>query len=56
MHNKLQKQGVFDYINVFFMIALCVIILYPFWNQVVLSFSDSSAAQGSGLHLWPEKW
>ena len=56
MHNKLQKQGVFDYINVFFMIALCVIILYPFWNQVVLSFSDSSAAQGLGLPLWPEKW
>lgn len=56
MNSKLQKKGIFDYVNVLLMIALCIVILYPFWNQVVLSFSDSSVSQGLGLQLLPEKW
>lgn len=51
-----KKRGVFDYINVVLMIIIMISILYPFWNQIVLSFSSSSSTTGLGIDLWPEEW
>lgn len=51
-----KRLTLFDYINIIFLIALCITIIYPVWNQVVLSFSDSSTTSGLGISLWPEKW
>lgn len=51
-----KKRGVFDYINVILMIIIMISILYPFWNQIVLSFSSSSSTTGLGIDLWPEEW
>lgn len=52
---KAKKNTLFDYINIIIMLIIIATILYPFWNQVVLSFSDSSATSGLGIDLWPEK-
>ncbi len=46
----------FDYFTLILLSLLCIIILYPFWNQIVLSFSHSSTTTGLGVSLWPEKW
>lgn len=51
-----KKFGVFDIVNVIFLVILSLSVLYPVWNQIVLSFSDSSTTAGLGLKLWPEKW
>lgn len=45
----------FDIFNVIFMIFLLFIMLYPFWNQLVISFNDGVDAQRGGLYFWPRK-
>ncbi|UUX35302.1 carbohydrate ABC transporter permease [Fundicoccus culcitae] len=51
-----KKITLFDILNITFLVLLCISILYPVWNQIVLSFSDSSNTGGLGISLWPEKW
>ena len=51
-----KKASIFDYINVFLMAIVMISILYPFWNQIVLSFSSSSATTGLGIDLWPKEF
>lgn len=51
-----KKLTLFDVLNILFLVALCITIIYPVWNQIVLSFSDSSTTAGLGIQLWPEKW
>lgn len=50
-----KRNTVFDYLLYTLLILLSIAILYPFWNQIVLSFTASSAT-GIGLSLWPEEW
>lgn len=49
-----RKLTVFDILNTAFLLLLMISVLYPVWNQIVLSFSDSSQAQGLGIDLWPK--
>ena len=49
-----RRLTVFDVLNTAFLLLLMISVLYPVWNQIVLSFSDSSQAQGLGIDLWPE--
>lgn len=35
---------------------LCLTIVYPFWTQVLLSFSDVDEATSLGLRLWIKEW
>lgn len=51
-----KKSTIFDYINVALMIIAMLSILYPFWNQIVLSFSSSASTTGLGIDLWPKEW
>lgn len=37
-------------------ILFSIIVIYPFWQTIVLSFSDAKASSSLGIHLWPEKW
>ncbi|RTE10301.1 carbohydrate ABC transporter permease [Paenibacillus whitsoniae] len=39
-----------------FMILFSLVILYPFWQVVVLSFSDGREATTLGFHFWPKHW
>ena len=57
--NKKHKSisgRVFDSFNVLLMLLLIVAFLYPFWEQLVLSFSSPAAANRSGLKLWPSEF
>lgn len=56
IQKKLKKYTFFDYINILLMVILIAVIIYPVWNQVVLSFSESSTTVGLGISLWPEQW
>lgn len=47
---------VFDIFNGLFLIAFAISILYPFWTQVVLSFSDMGSATTLGFRLWMDEF
>lgn len=53
---KLKQNTAFDYINMFLILLLSIVILYPFWNQIVVSFTASEASTSLGVSLWPKKW
>ncbi|NOU85706.1 ABC transporter permease subunit [Paenibacillus sp. LMG 31460] len=38
------------------MVLFSLVILYPFWQVVVLSFSDGREATTLGFHFWPKNW
>lgn len=44
---------IFDIFNVILMLALAFVMIYPFWNQLVISFNDGIDAQRGGLYFWP---
>lgn len=46
----------FDVFNYTFMILLSISIIYPFWNLVLLSFSDQAEATNLGMRLWINSW
>lgn len=56
MDRKIKKspgEHVFDTINVIFMVCIMFIMLYPFWNTVVVSFNDARDSVRGGLFFWP---
>lgn len=52
----LKRNTIVDYLIYIFLTLLSIVILYPFWNQIVLSFTASSATSGIGVSLWPRVW
>ncbi|MGX2958232.1 carbohydrate ABC transporter permease [Peribacillus sp. JNUCC 23] len=53
---KKRKISLFDILNVTGFTLFSIIVLYPFWQTVVLSFSDAESASSLGINLWPDKW
>ena len=51
-----KKLSLFDILNVMGYILFSLLVLYPFWQTIVLSFSDANATSSLGVHLWPDKW
>nr|WP_309098595.1 carbohydrate ABC transporter permease [Fredinandcohnia onubensis] len=51
-----KKISVFDILNYTGMVLLSILVLYPFWQQIVLSFSDAESASSLGMNLWPSSW
>ncbi|NYE03420.1 putative aldouronate transport system permease protein [Bacillus niacini] len=51
-----KKISLFDILNVTGFILFSIIVLYPFWQTIVLSFSDANASSSLGVHLWPDRW
>lgn len=51
-----KRMTLFDVINIILLVFLCISVLYPVWNQIVLSFTDSSVTGGLGISLWPEEF
>ncbi len=60
MENRYYKQGigskVFDALNLFIMIVFSLIVVYPFFNQLILSFNDGIDAVKGGIYLFPRKF
>jgi putative aldouronate transport system permease protein len=52
--NKSDK--VFDCINYFLMFLLMVVMIYPFWNTIIVSFNDAVDGIKGNLYLWPRKF
>ncbi|MCD9021121.1 carbohydrate ABC transporter permease [Cohnella silvisoli] len=44
---------IFDFFNIAFMIILAFVMLYPFWNQFILSLNEGKDATRGGLYFWP---
>ena len=46
---------VFDAVNVTLMLVFAFLLLYPFYNQLVLSFNEGVDAQRGGVYFWPRR-
>ncbi len=54
MRNVQSKEDkTFHFFNYLFFAVLSVIMVYPLWHQLMLSFSDSSLAKTGGFFFWP---
>lgn len=51
-----QKIGISDVIIYLVLVLLTFVMLYPFWNAVVLSFNDGKDAMLGGIYFWPRKF
>src|SRR5215469_4304377 len=47
---------VFHSLNTAFLILLCFITLYPFWNTIMVSFNDAMDSIRGGITFWPRKF
>ncbi len=45
----------FDAVNVFLMLIVAVVMIYPFWYVLVYALNNSSDAASGRLWLWPRK-
>jgi putative aldouronate transport system permease protein len=43
----------FDFFNYTFLIFLCIVMLYPFLNQVAVSLNEATDSLKGGIFLWP---
>ncbi|MDD5934025.1 MAG: carbohydrate ABC transporter permease [Clostridiales bacterium] len=46
----------FHTFNTILMILICIMMLYPFWNTIVVSFNDAMDSLKGGITLWPRKF
>ncbi|EMS73215.1 carbohydrate ABC transporter permease [Ruminiclostridium cellobioparum] len=46
---------IFDIFNVVFMIVFCFFVIYPFYNQFVISLNEGTDAMRGGLYFYPRK-
>lgn len=46
---------IFDTVNVTLMLVFAFLLLYPFYNQLVLSFNEGVDAQRGGVYFWPRR-
>lgn len=60
--SKVKKKGIrrskgeqiFTIFNYIFFALLCLIMLYPFWHVIMMSFSSVEATAKGGIFLWPK--
>lgn len=50
------EQIVFHTINTVIMLMVIVVMLYPFWNTIAVSFNDAQDSLRGGITLWPRKF
>ena len=51
-----QKFGLPDVMIYLILALLTFVMLFPFWNAVVLSFNDGKDAMMGGIYFWPRKF
>ena len=56
MENKTIGWKIFNIVNIAFMIAFCVIVIYPYLNVLAIALNDNNNTTGGGLMLWPRKF
>lgn len=51
-----KKVSLFEILLIIGFVLFSILVLYPFWQTIVLSFSDPNIGSGLGMNLWPERW
>ncbi|MBS4178930.1 carbohydrate ABC transporter permease [Bacillus sp. FJAT-49731] len=51
-----KKFSLFELLLIIGFTLFSIVVLYPFWQTIVISFSDPKQISGLGMHLWPESW
>lgn len=49
-------QKIFNIINCVFMLLLCIIMIYPYLNQLAIAFNESLDTAVGGVTIWPRKF
>ena len=49
-------EKVFDVYNIIFMFLIVIIMLYPIWNTLIISFNEARDTMKGGLTLWPREF
>ncbi len=47
---------IFDLFNVVALVLLAFVMLYPFWNQLIISFNVGIDTSRGGLYFWPREF
>lgn len=53
--NAWEKYSAFDLLNTIILIIIALVMLFPFYNSVILSFNDGKDAVRGGIYFWPRK-
>lgn len=53
--NKLEPI-IFNTFNVIIMLIVIVVMVYPFWNTIAVSFNDSQDTLRGGITFWPRRF
>ncbi|MDF2873070.1 MAG: binding-protein-dependent transport system inner rane component [Anaerocolumna sp.] len=46
----------FDILNTVIMVLFAFVMLYPFWNQLVISLNEGADTVKGGVYFWPRVW
>jgi putative aldouronate transport system permease protein len=55
-YRKSIGSRIFDFINIILMLMVIFIMVYPFINQLAVSFNDSTDAVKGGIYFFPRKF
>ncbi len=53
---KSKGERIFNILNIVFMLLMCVIMLYPYLNQLAISLNDGSDTMLGGITIFPRKF
>lgn len=56
LKRRTKGELIFDSINVFIMIIICFLTIYPIWYTIVNSFNDGADAMKGGIYWLPRKF
>lgn len=59
MQNKAHRHHavkLFDVINVLLLVLFSIIVVFPFYNCIVLSFNNGMDASRGGIYFWPRQF
>ncbi len=51
-----KSDRVFDWVNYLLMFLLMIVMIYPFWNTIIISFNDALDGIKGNIYLWPRKF
>lgn len=52
--NRLKRNNLFDYINIFFLCVFGLLILYPFYNSILVSFTPEATYVKTPFMIYPK--
>ncbi len=55
-YKKSLGSKIFDWFNFLFMLMFAFIMIYPFWNQLIVSFNEGVDTMYGNLYFWPRKF